>query len=238
MTETHTGLTGYIVSTIRLFVAPYIRDYASAERSRHDSAFRLNRHSCVMCVYTDTRRVPCAAARTWCSVFEYVRAKRQTRQRRERCAVGPSFTAGRVSPCAWRHWQHSGSQVAAHAPTRSVSVPPAPGPHTRIPPPGSWHPSLHAPPFALRVAVAGRVAHRVKNWALVRLVSGSRALGRFVPMQYSAVSGSRALGRFVPMQYSAVFIPRYRLFAASPFPGLYGILLGPFSDQTCAGLMK
>jgi len=76
-------------------------------------------------------------------------------------------------------------------------------------------------------------------------VSGTRAyavqrrLGRFVPIRYSAVSGSRALGRFVPMQYSAVFIPRYRLFAASPFPGLYGIiLLGPFSDQTCAGLMK
>ena len=43
-----------------------------------------------------------------------------------RCAVGPSFTAGRVPPCAWRHWQHSGSQVAAHAPTRSVSAPPAP----------------------------------------------------------------------------------------------------------------
>jgi len=41
-------------------------------------------------------------------------------------AVGPSFTAGRVPPCAWRHWQHSGSQVAAHAPTRSVSAPPAP----------------------------------------------------------------------------------------------------------------
>ena len=77
-----------------------------------------------------------------------------------------------------------------------------------------------------------------------RLVSGTRAfsvqrrLGRFVPIRDSGVSGSRALGRFVPMQYSAVFIPRYRLFAASPFPGLYGILLGPFSDQTCAGLMK
>ena len=66
-----------------------------------------------------------------------------------------------------------------------------------------------------------------------------------MPMQHSAVSGTRAysvqrrLGRFVPMQYSAVFIPRYHLFAASPFPGLYGIILfGPFSDQTCAGLMK
>jgi len=71
-----------------------------------------------------------------------------------------------------------------------------------------------------------------------RAYSVQRRLGRFVPIRYSAVSGSRALGRFVPMQYSAVFIPRYRLFAASPFPGLYGILLGPFSDQTCAGLMK
>ena len=128
-----------------------------------------------------------------------------------------------------------------------MSAPRAPGPHTRIPPPGSWLPSLHAPPFALRVAVAGRVAPSGYRWALVRLVrlvSGTRAyavqrrLGRFVPIRYSAVSGSRALGRFVPMQYSAVFIPRYRLFAASPFPGLYGILLGPFSDQTCAGLMK
>jgi hypothetical protein len=87
-------------------------------------------------------------------------------------AVGPSFTftAGRVSPCAWRHCQHSGSQVAAHAPTRSVSAPRAPGPHTRIPPPGSWHLSLHAPPFALRVAVAGRVAPSGYRWALVRLV--------------------------------------------------------------------
>jgi hypothetical protein len=85
-------------------------------------------------------------------------------------AVGPSFTAGRVPPCAWRHWQHSGSQVAAHAPTRSVSAPRAPGPHTRIPPPGSWHLSLHAPPFALRVAVAGRVAPSGYRWALVRLV--------------------------------------------------------------------
>ena len=71
-----------------------------------------------------------------------------------------------------------------------------------------------------------------------RVYSVQRRLGRFVPIRYSAVSGSRALGRFVPMQYSAVFIPRYHLFAASPFPGLYGILFGPFSDQTCAGLMK
>ena len=72
-----------------------------------------------------------------------------------------------------------------------------------------------------------------------RAYSVQRRLGRFVPIRYSAVSGSRALGRFVPMQYSAVFIPRYHLFAASPFPGLYGIILfGPFSDQTCAGLMK
>ena len=109
-----------------------------------------------------------------------------------------TFTAGWVSPCAWR--QHSRElRPPAHASTRSVRIPPAPpapaGRTARIPPPGSWHPSLHAPPFALRVAVAGRVARQVIVVHLVGLVSGSRALGRFVPMQYSAV-------------------PRYRLFAA------------------------
>ena len=96
---------------------------------------------------------------------------------------------------------------------------------------GSWAAHTNTTPWklaplaarpALRSARRRRWPSRPSGyrWALVRLV-------RLV--------SSRELG---PMQYSAVFIPRYRLFAASPFPGLYGILLGPFSDQTCAGLMK
>ena len=149
-----------------------------------------------------------------------------------------TFTAGWVSPCAWR--QHSRElRPPAHASTRSVRIPPAPpapaGRTARIPPPGSWQPSLHAPPFALRA--------RRCRWPS-RPSGHRRALVRFVP-------GSRALVRFVPKQYSAV--PRHRLFAACialprstaspipfplPPPPVYGNLFGPFSDQTCAGLMK
>ena len=146
-------------------------------------------HDAVRRVFRIHRTAEC----TECTEPDFSTRVRRAKTLEVRCWT---FTAGWVSPCAWR--QHSRElRPPAHASTRSVRIPPAPpaGRTARIPPPGSWHPSLHAPPFALRA--------RRCRWPS-RPSGHRRALVRFVP-------GSRALVRFVPKQYSAV--PRY-LFAA------------------------